>query len=299
MDGVRRAVEEHAERGVDVIKVMASGGMLTAGTDVVRDPVHGRRAARRRGGRPRGRSAGAGPRPLARRHPARGRRPASTGSSTSPASPRTACWLPDDLLDGRSPRPGSQVCPTMGGDPARLPPPDRMPPGAAGGVRAARAWTSRRSWRPRVGHRGRMREHGVTVVTGTDAGISPPKGHGWSGSRSTTWSRPATRSAEALGDRDLGRRRRRAGCPTSPARSGRAWPPTCWSSTGTWRLDVEALGRPVGGAGARRTERDLVAGIPASSAILASPGTDGGLEAVDGGGQRGVALPVREGRAWG
>jgi imidazolonepropionase-like amidohydrolase len=32
--GVRAAVRAHAERGVDVIKVMASGGMLTAGTDV-------------------------------------------------------------------------------------------------------------------------------------------------------------------------------------------------------------------------------------------------------------------------
>ncbi len=34
VEGVRRAVEEHAERGVDVIKVMASGGMVTPGTDV-------------------------------------------------------------------------------------------------------------------------------------------------------------------------------------------------------------------------------------------------------------------------
>ncbi|MGQ0575449.1 MAG: amidohydrolase family protein [Pseudonocardia sp.] len=32
--GVRAAVRAHAERGVDVIKVMASGGLLTAGTDI-------------------------------------------------------------------------------------------------------------------------------------------------------------------------------------------------------------------------------------------------------------------------
>lgn len=31
-DGLRRAVAEHAERGVDVVKVMATGGELTAGT---------------------------------------------------------------------------------------------------------------------------------------------------------------------------------------------------------------------------------------------------------------------------
>ena len=34
VSGVRAAVREHAERGVDVIKVMASGGMMTAGTDI-------------------------------------------------------------------------------------------------------------------------------------------------------------------------------------------------------------------------------------------------------------------------
>src|SRR5215218_8250954 len=32
VDGVRTAVREHAERGVDVIKVMASGGQMTPGT---------------------------------------------------------------------------------------------------------------------------------------------------------------------------------------------------------------------------------------------------------------------------
>jgi imidazolonepropionase-like amidohydrolase len=34
VDGVRAAVRDHIERGVDVIKVMASGGELTPGTDV-------------------------------------------------------------------------------------------------------------------------------------------------------------------------------------------------------------------------------------------------------------------------
>lgn len=33
-DDVRRAVSEHADRGVDVIKVMASGGMMTTGTNI-------------------------------------------------------------------------------------------------------------------------------------------------------------------------------------------------------------------------------------------------------------------------
>ncbi|WP_152364725.1 amidohydrolase family protein [Microlunatus speluncae] len=34
VDGLRTAVREHADRGVDVIKIMASGGMLTQGTKV-------------------------------------------------------------------------------------------------------------------------------------------------------------------------------------------------------------------------------------------------------------------------
>jgi len=32
VDGIRRAVREHAERGADIIKIMASGGNMTAGS---------------------------------------------------------------------------------------------------------------------------------------------------------------------------------------------------------------------------------------------------------------------------
>ena len=34
VDAVRAAVREHVDRGVDVVKVMASGGMMTIGTDL-------------------------------------------------------------------------------------------------------------------------------------------------------------------------------------------------------------------------------------------------------------------------
>jgi imidazolonepropionase-like amidohydrolase len=35
VDGVRRAVQERVERGADVVKVMASGGIHTPGTDIL------------------------------------------------------------------------------------------------------------------------------------------------------------------------------------------------------------------------------------------------------------------------
>jgi hypothetical protein len=51
LDGIRAAVDERRERGVDVVKVMASDGMLTRGTDMFGGAVLGAGAARTRGGR--------------------------------------------------------------------------------------------------------------------------------------------------------------------------------------------------------------------------------------------------------
>ena len=41
-DELRRAVRERAERGAAVVKIMASGGVMTPGTDMLAGPVHGR-----------------------------------------------------------------------------------------------------------------------------------------------------------------------------------------------------------------------------------------------------------------
>jgi imidazolonepropionase-like amidohydrolase len=173
--GVRRAVEEHAERGVDVIKVMASGGMLTPGTDsfgtqfeadVLREVVEATHAT--------------GLRALAHAHSLAGIRHAFAagvdGIEHFTGLTPDGLLLPDDLLADVAAA-GVQVCPTMGVDPALTPPPDKMPPG----LRAAfdRLGLDFPSFvASRVAGVGRMREHGITVITGTDAGISPPKGHG-------------------------------------------------------------------------------------------------------------------------
>jgi imidazolonepropionase-like amidohydrolase len=174
-DGVRRAVEEHAERGVAVIKVMASGGMLTPGTDsfgtqfeadVLRAVVEAAHAA--------------GLQVLAHAHSLAGIRHAFEagvdGIEHFTGLTAEGLLLPDDLLADVAAA-GIQVCPTMGADPARVPPPDKLPPG----LRAAfeRLGLDFPSFTAsRVTAVGRMRDHGITVVTGTDAGISPPKGHG-------------------------------------------------------------------------------------------------------------------------
>jgi imidazolonepropionase-like amidohydrolase len=173
--GLRRAVDEHAERGVDVIKVMASGGMLTPGTDsfgtqfeadVLRELVEAAHAA--------------GLQVLAHAHSLAGIRhafdAAVDGIEHFTGLTAEGLLLPDDLLADVAAA-GVQVCPTMGADPALMPPPDKMPPGLR--TTFERLGLDFPSFTAsRVTAVGRMREHGITVITGTDAGISPPKGHG-------------------------------------------------------------------------------------------------------------------------
>ncbi len=176
VDGVRRAVAEHVERGVDVIKVMASGGMLTPGTDsfgtqfadeelrAVVDAAHE-----------------SGLTVLAHAHSLAGIRHAVAGgvdgiehfTGLSPEGLR----LPDELL-AEVAGAGIEVCPTVGGDARLYPPVDRMPPGLRAAFEQLGVdWTS--FTLARIEHLSRMRAHGVRVVTGTDAGISPPKAHGF------------------------------------------------------------------------------------------------------------------------
>ena len=69
------------------------------------------------------------------------------------------------------------MCPTAGGDPARTPPHDQIPPGLRGAFDAM-GYTFPTFLDARREHFGRMRQHGITVVSGTDAGIGPAKAHG-------------------------------------------------------------------------------------------------------------------------
>ncbi len=174
-DGVRRAVAEHAERGVDVIKVMASGGMLTQGTDSFGVQFSGEelRAVVEA-------AHAAGLQVLAHAHSLAGVRHAVAagvdGIEHFTGLTDEGLRMPEDVLELVAAA-GIQVCPTVGTDPDRLPSPEQMAPG----LRAAL---------DRLGldlptvtatlieHLTRIRAHGIRVVSGTDAGISPPKAHG-------------------------------------------------------------------------------------------------------------------------
>jgi imidazolonepropionase-like amidohydrolase len=175
VDGVRRSVEEHADRGVDVIKVMASGGMLTEGTDAfgtqfsddeLRTLVDAAHAA--------------GLRVLAHAHSLAGIRHAVAagvdGIEHLTGLTDEGLSMPDDVLEQVASA-GVQVCPTVGFDPARIPPPDKMPPALrAAFERVGLDFPTLRA--TRLGHLAQIRSHGIRLVSGTDAGISPAKAHG-------------------------------------------------------------------------------------------------------------------------
>jgi imidazolonepropionase-like amidohydrolase len=174
-DELRAAVTEHHDRGVDVIKVMASGGFLTPGTDmfgaqyapaelgVVVDAAHA-----------------LGLEVLAHAHSVDGIEAALgrgvDGIEHFSGIAEGGAGLSDDLLD-RVAAAGVVVDPTMGFDPvviANMPP---SPPqvtetfarlGLDFDQMLARRYTDV----------GRMRTHGVRVVPGVDSGAMPAKQHG-------------------------------------------------------------------------------------------------------------------------
>ncbi|WP_298516182.1 amidohydrolase family protein [uncultured Nocardioides sp.] len=173
--GLRRAVAEHAEHGVDVVKLMASGGMLTPGSDsfgvqFADDELRAVVEAAHE----------AGLQVLAHAHSLAGIRHAVAarvdGIEHFTGITAEGLQLPDDLLEEVAAA-AIQVCPTVGTDPERVPPIDKLSPGL-------RATFERLGFdfstftATRIGHLTRMRAHGLRLVSGTDAGISPPKAHG-------------------------------------------------------------------------------------------------------------------------
>lgn len=172
---ITAAVSEHAERGVDVVKVMATGGMLTEGTDMFGTQFSAAELALvvRRGHE-------AGLPVVAHAHSLAGARHALAAgvdgiehfSCLTPEGVST----PEDLLEGLAAA-GVVVCGTLGADPDRVPPPELLPPQVRELVRRL-GMTPVELNAARGDQLRRVHEHGITLVSGTDAGVAPPKEHG-------------------------------------------------------------------------------------------------------------------------
>ena len=189
---LRAAVRERVERGADVVKIMASGGVMTPGTDMLAVPVHPRRAAGRGGRGPPPRAPGDGARPRA----ARGGSALDAGvDGIEHCSCLTRGGRPPAPGPGRSagglagPRlPHARARPRRGPATARAGPAGGDRDDVRGPPRPRRCSCSRPAWR---------------CSPAPTPGSARPSGTGWCRWRSPTWSRcgvPRRRRADG-GDR--------------------------------------------------------------------------------------------------
>jgi imidazolonepropionase-like amidohydrolase len=165
-DRIRAAVRERADRGVDIVKLMASGGQMTAGTDVlatqfsldeVRLVVDEAHAA----GLPV--TAHAHGLPAVRQVVEAGVDGVEHCTCLTPAG----IQAPDALLDSLRTK-GIAVCPTLG----------RVPGVPLGPRLLAMMARTGMTFEARLATVGRMHAAGVRLVSGTDAGIGAAKPHG-------------------------------------------------------------------------------------------------------------------------
>jgi imidazolonepropionase-like amidohydrolase len=166
VEPLRRAVRERAERGAGVVKVMASGGVMTPGTDLlacqftleelraVVDEAHGL-------GLPV--TAHAHGLPAVERALDAGVDGIEHCSCMTGQGPR----LPEELGE-RLAAAGTFVCPTLGRIPGIEPPPHIQ----------ARLAEIGANIEDHVEHVAELRRAGILLLAGTDAGIGPGKPHG-------------------------------------------------------------------------------------------------------------------------
>ena len=163
---LRAAVRDHADRGVDIIKVMASGGVMTAGTDVL--------ACQYSLGQLRTVVEEAHACGLAVTAHAHGL-PAVLqvvdagvdGIEHCSCLTERGIYAPAGLLE-RLAANRIIVCPTMGRKPGGTPPPAALALQQRTGL----------TWQDRQAMIGKLHQAGVLIASGADAGISDGKPHG-------------------------------------------------------------------------------------------------------------------------
>lgn len=183
LPSIDAAIRERADRGVDVIKVMASGGILTPNSDQfgAQFDVTTLRALREL-------AHAQGLQVLAHSHSLVGMEAATDagldGIEHFSGLRRGNNELPPDLLD-RVAESGIGVCPTLGGDMSVLPSPELMPPGfikvfhelgMPADAPLEESWNFFLSLRRQ--HMAAAYAHGLRLISGSDAGVGPPKPHG-------------------------------------------------------------------------------------------------------------------------
>jgi imidazolonepropionase-like amidohydrolase len=163
---LRAAVRDRAERGADVIKIMASGGHLTAGTDVLACQY---RPEQLRTVVEEAHAAGLPVTAHAHGLPAVIRAAGAGVDGIEHCSCLTehGIEVPEDLLE-RLAANRVIVCPTMG----------RVPGGTPSPAVLALERRTGATWEGRLAMVGRLHRAGVTMVSGVDAGISDVKPHG-------------------------------------------------------------------------------------------------------------------------
>jgi imidazolonepropionase-like amidohydrolase len=165
-DALRRAVRDRAERGASVVKIMASGGVMTPGTDMLgcQFTLSELRAVVEEAHRL-GLPAVAHAHSLA----AVERSTAARVDGIEHCSCLTAdgAHRPPDLIE-RLVADGTYVCPTLGQVPGVRPPPRVQ----------ATLEANHATYEEHLPHVAEIRRAGVTLIAGTDAGIGPSKQHG-------------------------------------------------------------------------------------------------------------------------
>ena len=170
---IERAVRERVERGVDIVKVMVSGGVHTQGSDAMRtqfDTVDLAQIVAL--------THAAGLPVTAHAHSTSGLEQAiEVGvdgiEHCTCMTERGLGQVTEQTLDALA-RSHASVCPTLGADPDLM----AVPPGPFRALLDRMGLTYDQFLRQRLDHVSRMRRAGVRLVSGLDAGIQPTKRHG-------------------------------------------------------------------------------------------------------------------------